>query len=87
MRTRHPERYRNGEANKCLFQEQIMATDPNKDSKDQSEELNEEQIKEVAGGRGPNDGLPEDQLKAIAASGGDRVPMAPDDALKAKRQD
>ena len=63
-----------------------MATDPKKDQKDQAEELNEEQIKEVAGGRGPNDGLPQDQLKAVAASGVS-VPMARDDALQAKRHD
>ncbi len=64
-----------------------MATDPKKDQKDQPEELSKEQIKEVAGGRGPNDPLYEENLKAIAASGAGRVPMAPDDALKAKRQD
>ena len=64
-----------------------MATDPKKDQKDQPEELSKEQIKEVAGGRGPNDGLPEDKLKAIAASGVVRIPVVPDDSLQAKRQD
>ena len=50
-----------------------MATDPKKDQKDQPEriaesgkfdELSEEQIEDVAGGRGPNDGLPQDQRQA-----------------------